>query len=378
MIEQPLRVLQRWLVCPVCKGELEYFPDLIRCQSCSLQFPQSRNDCFDLLPQHLLQNKGKQWEERQQEMKEWYKALIASPAEAKHCFENDYIPHAPLLATLSGKVLDIGGGIGIVQDYLPRNTDYTVIDPDPDWLVVEWTSIAERFPSLEAKSPFVRGVGEYLPFPARAFDAVLALWSLNHVSDPERVFSEVHRVLRLGGRFVVVLEDMPPSWGDIANGTFPASRVAPGGGDPSLEYPAPPSGREWPLQSDHLRIRELDIRVWSSRRFEIAQREWINEYLRFEFRKTELSRCTPKGEDTEVQRSQRYIRTLQNQRRDLVQRLQVLEAQLQPWQGWYGYTLTNEVRDHVQKREWRHAFRSLLMLLRYYLGSLVNAIKRIK
>lgn len=377
MAELPLHVLQHLLVCPVCKGRLDFSTSSIRCGSCGLQFLQSRNDCFDLLPHHLLENKGNQWGERQQEMEGWYEDLIATPAAAKDCFVNDYAPFAPILATLSGDVLDVGGGIGVVREYLPRSTRYTVIDPSLDWLEDGWASLAERFPSLETKPRFVRGVGEHLPFPAQAFDAVLAFWSLNHASDPGLVFSEVHRVLRPGGRFLIVLEDMAPSWGDIAGGTFPASMVAPGGGDPSMENPAHPSGQEWPVQGDHIRIRESDIRTWTSQRFETTRREWIGQYLSFEFTIIEsLQRVRTGTGDAEMQRNERRIQILLNERRDFVQQLQTLEQQPQFWQDWFGYTRVNEVKTHLRRREWRQALQSLLTLLRYHPRIFARALQQ--
>lgn len=366
MVERPLRELRHLLVCPVCKGRLEFSPGLISCASCGLRFPQSVSDHFDLLPHHLLKNEREQWEERQQEMEEWYRGLIADPAVANDSFVADYGPYAPLLVTLSGDILDVGGGIGIVRDYLPRGAEYTVVEPSLDWLGVEWSSLAGRFPSLETKPRFVRGIGEYLPFPARSFDAVLAFWSLNHVDDPETVFGEVHRVLRPGGRFLIVLEDMAPAWGDIANGTFPASEVAPAGGHPGMENPAHPGGLEWPLQSDHIRIRESDIRTWISQRFEVAWRGWINQYLTFEFEKTEpWQRARTGVEDAEAQHAQERICVLQNERSDFVRQLQALERRLGFWRDRRGRELLDELRAHVRDRKWTQAIRSALMLTRY-------------
>src|SRR5512133_2623647 len=45
---------------------------------------------------------------------------------------------------------------------------------------------------------------EHLPFDSNQFDAVISLWVLEHVRDPDRVFSQIARVLKPGGRFYVV------------------------------------------------------------------------------------------------------------------------------------------------------------------------------
>lgn len=43
-----------------------------------------------------------------------------------------------------------------------------------------------------------------LPFPDASFDAVTSLWVLEHVHHPDRMFSEIRRVLKPGGRFFFV------------------------------------------------------------------------------------------------------------------------------------------------------------------------------
>lgn len=42
---------------------------------------------------------------------------------------------------------------------------------------------------------------EKLPFPDNSFDAVTSLWVLEHVHHPDRIFSEISRVLKPGGKF---------------------------------------------------------------------------------------------------------------------------------------------------------------------------------
>lgn len=43
---------------------------------------------------------------------------------------------------------------------------------------------------------------EHLPFPDNQFDLVVSLWVLEHVAEPAKVFQEIYRVLKPGGRFV--------------------------------------------------------------------------------------------------------------------------------------------------------------------------------
>jgi demethylmenaquinone methyltransferase / 2-methoxy-6-polyprenyl-1,4-benzoquinol methylase len=56
----------------------------------------------------------------------------------------------------------------------------------------------------------VRGVAEALPFPDQKFDLLSMGYALRHVVDLRATFQEYHRVLKAGGR-VLLLEITPPS-----------------------------------------------------------------------------------------------------------------------------------------------------------------------
>ncbi|MEH2436127.1 MAG: methyltransferase domain-containing protein [Nostoc sp.] len=289
-----LNNFQKFLVCPKCKNKLEFGKNFIICTSCNSKFPQLADDWLNLMPDQLLENEATKWEERLLEMEDWYKHLMTNSTSAINCFAADYTPFVPFLAGLSGNILDVGGGIGVPRNYLNSNNNYIVIDPSIEWLRIDWSSLLDRFPYLESKPNFVRGIGECLPFPSESFDAVLSFWSLNHASDPKLVMSEVARVLRPGGRVLLVLEEMIPQWFDIGNPKFLAKSVFNSFFNTiSSRKPLPRlrlllkllKREDWPLQTDHVRILESEIKEWTGQNFEIIQRVWINQYLTFELNK---------------------------------------------------------------------------------------------
>ena len=306
-------LFESMLVCPACNGELVISSDQMACIACRLDYGRLNDWCVDLLPSGLLEDERIPWQERQQEMDEWYENLIAQASSATSCFLNDYVPLKPVLEGLTGVVLDLGGGNGIARHFLPADVQHVVVDPSMQWLEPAWASLAADFPCLADAPRFVRGVGEHLPFRPESFDVVLALWSLNHVLRPGDVFREVHRVLKPGGRFLIVLEDMEPAMADLVTRRFqrgalrqvatalradlPATSRAvfdhmlPGGRvrDTLIVLMAKIRhhllGRRWPVQADHIQIAESEIHTWIDSCFEVARREWVGHYLNYELAK---------------------------------------------------------------------------------------------
>ena len=89
-----------------------------------------------------------------------------------------------------GRVLDLGCGIGHSYDLLaPRESIGTDIDAGALAGQGRQTVVADM---------------RSLPFPADEFASVLAVQSLEHVPDPERVVAEVARVIEPGGVVVFV------------------------------------------------------------------------------------------------------------------------------------------------------------------------------
>jgi demethylmenaquinone methyltransferase/2-methoxy-6-polyprenyl-1,4-benzoquinol methylase len=102
-------------------------------------------------------------------------------------------------------VLDVGTGTGL----LAREIDHLlgssgrVVGLDPSWNMMA----AGRG---ELNLRFVQGLGERLPFPDRQFDFVTMGYALRHVGDLDRTFEEYRRVLKPGGR-LLLLEITRPS-----------------------------------------------------------------------------------------------------------------------------------------------------------------------
>lgn len=102
------------------------------------------------------------------------------------------------------RVVDVGCGTGVIAamaEAMVGPTGRVVgLDPSPAMLeVARHRGVRET----------VVGVADALPFPDACFDAITMGYALRHVDDLDRVFREYLRVLRPGGR-VVLLEMTRP------------------------------------------------------------------------------------------------------------------------------------------------------------------------
>ena len=96
------------------------------------------------------------------------------------------------VSNLIGKsVLDLGSGTGAAYEQL-LNFETTAIDPDKKML------------ELNAFDNKVLGTAENLPFQDNSFDNVFCSFVWRNVSDTNIALNEVYRVLRPGGRFILL------------------------------------------------------------------------------------------------------------------------------------------------------------------------------
>jgi ubiquinone/menaquinone biosynthesis C-methylase UbiE len=218
------------------------------------------------------------WPDRQRLMEAWYQEMLTDDMAASAAFRSDLDRFAGKLGQLSGRILDVGGGNGMVRCYLAEPVDYVSVDPSMSWLGPDWTKLSGEWPCLATPLCFVVGLGESLPFIGESFDVTLALWSLNHARRPDVFMTELRRVLRPGGRCLLVLEDMQPRWRDIISmaGTSSTRRGFPR----YAKHKALTSMgiRQPEVQPDHLRISERELKRWC-KGFELRERSWAGSYL---------------------------------------------------------------------------------------------------
>ena len=123
--------------------------------------------------------------------------------------ERRYATHyhlAELFASLagsSGKLLEVGCGIGVDSIQLAKaGFDVTAVDLTENALAVarEYAQHAGVYDRLPA-----RANAESLDFPDATFDVVYSFGVLHHTPDIEQAVSEVHRVLKPGGKALIML-----------------------------------------------------------------------------------------------------------------------------------------------------------------------------
>jgi arsenite methyltransferase len=101
-------------------------------------------------------------------------------------------------------VLDLGSGAGtdslVAAQMVGPQGRVTGVDMTPEMLAKARAAAVE----MEAMNvEFVEGEAEALPFDAESFDVVISNGVIDLAPDKDAVFSEIHRVLRPGGRIQI-------------------------------------------------------------------------------------------------------------------------------------------------------------------------------
>jgi ubiquinone/menaquinone biosynthesis C-methylase UbiE len=106
-----------------------------------------------------------------------------------------------LLAGVGGEILEVGFGTGLNLPHYPEHVRrITTVDPNPGMNKLARRRVAESRVEVDHR---MLG-GERMPFGDESFDSVVSTWTLCSIPDVGRALAEVHRVLRPGGRFLLL------------------------------------------------------------------------------------------------------------------------------------------------------------------------------
>ena len=94
------------------------------------------------------------------------------------------------------RILDVGCGTGLNMKYLARYGSVTGVD---------LSETALQFCRVRGHSQLINAPIEHLPFPDDSFDLITALDIIEHLDDDVRGLSEIARVLKPGGRAIVLV-----------------------------------------------------------------------------------------------------------------------------------------------------------------------------
>lgn len=114
--------------------------------------------------------------------------------------------HVPIVANFpayKGKqVLEIGCSIATDGlEFAKAGAIYTGVDLTPHSIELA----EERFGIFNVPGTFVVANAEELPFPNASFDHIYSFGVIHHAPRPEKIAAEMHRVLRKGGTFTIML-----------------------------------------------------------------------------------------------------------------------------------------------------------------------------
>jgi demethylmenaquinone methyltransferase/2-methoxy-6-polyprenyl-1,4-benzoquinol methylase len=124
--------------------------------------------------------------------------------------DEEYRQHAIRGRVTQGNVvLDAGSGFGnmsrVALAEAGGDARIVMYDPIPEMLANARSVFGAAHPSLSS------GIFERMPFRDGMFDAVMCGYSLRDAIDLEQAISEMHRVLRPGGRLIIVDLGKPDS-----------------------------------------------------------------------------------------------------------------------------------------------------------------------
>lgn len=130
--------------------------------------------------------------------------------------------------TKNVNILEVGGGTGNFSIRVAQ-TGYNIVcsDCNVKALEVGKNDIADLNPEIRNKITFKESFADNLPFPKNSFDVVVCMEVLEHLIEPRKAVSELHRVLKDKGTVYVTVpyKNLVDSPFHIQNFTLESMRI---------------------------------------------------------------------------------------------------------------------------------------------------------
>jgi demethylmenaquinone methyltransferase / 2-methoxy-6-polyprenyl-1,4-benzoquinol methylase len=113
----------------------------------------------------------------------------------------------------AARVLDLATGTAdLLVETLRRDAGHRGVGVDLSEQMLRRGAAKLRRRGLASRAGLAAGDAESLPLPAASFDAATIGFGIRNVADPAAALAELRRVLRPGGRLVVLEFSVPPGW----------------------------------------------------------------------------------------------------------------------------------------------------------------------
>jgi len=111
-----------------------------------------------------------------------------------YVFQRSLLAYLEAAKMVSGDVLEIGTGEGYgIKHVAPQTDSYVTIDKRPVDIDPQYSNVTFR----QMVVPPLEGIED------ASFDFVVSFQVIEHIEDDKKYVSEIHRVLRPGGKFIV-------------------------------------------------------------------------------------------------------------------------------------------------------------------------------
>ncbi|MDZ7709689.1 MAG: methyltransferase domain-containing protein [Roseovarius sp.] len=152
----------------------------------------------------------------------WAPVYDATFGRITHAGRREAVAH---INARGGDVLEVGVGTGLSLEAYDKALRVTGMDYSDDMLRKARARVAKR--GLHNVVELRQMDARDLDFPDASFDTVAAMHVLSVVPEPERVMSEIARVLRPGGQVVITnhFKHERGVWSGLARAAAPLERV---------------------------------------------------------------------------------------------------------------------------------------------------------